>query len=392
MAEGNIIQLEDLSVGYGGNTVVSHINVDFPKGKMICILGANGAGKTTMLKTISRIIPKISGEVLLNGKPLHKVKSVDLAKEMSVVLTQKIDISNLTGMQVASMGRYPHTGFFCKMTEEDIAVVERYMELCSASYLKDAYFYEMSDGEKQRIMLVRGLAQDADILMLDEPTNHLDIKHKLDVLHILRKLCLQQGKTIICTLHEPDLAVKCCDWLVLVKGDRILISDSTENVLASGQMDILYGFSAHQFNSDLGLVEFPNSPDKDVYIIGSDEGTAALLRNLNKFYLGFGIGVLHENDVIYHIASAMNAPVVSVKAFTPVTDREVELAFQQAKAYRYIAVSEAPLSALNQKNSELALRLKKEGKLPLPVAKENLPALMERLRVEKMKGNNLSGI
>ena len=165
--EEKAVALSGLSVGYGGKVIVDNINVDFPKGKMICILGANGAGKTTVLKTISRIIPKLNGTVQIGGKPLHKIRTVDLAQEMAVVLTQKIDISNLTGMQVASMGRYPHTGFFCKLSGKDIATVEKYMELCSAADLKDRYFYEMSDGEKQKIMLVRGLAQDADIIMLD---------------------------------------------------------------------------------------------------------------------------------------------------------------------------------------------------------------------------------
>ncbi len=373
------IQLENLSVGYDGKVIVDNINADFIKGKMICILGANGAGKTTMLKTISRIIPKLSGEVQLNGRPLQTVRAADLAREMSVVLTQKIDVSNLTGMQVASMGRYPHTGFFCKLSSEDIAVVEKYMELCSASYLKDAYFYEMSDGEKQKIMLVRGLAQDADILLLDEPTSHLDIKHKLDVLHLLRGLCLREGKTIVCTLHEPDLAVKCCDWLVLVKDDRVLISDSTEKVLESGMLDTLYGFSAHQFNPDLGLVEFPNCSDKDVYIVGSDEHTAMLVRNLNKFSLGFGIGVLHQNDVIYSVACTMNAPAVSVKAYTPVTDEAVEEAFRQAKDYRFLVVSRSETCALNEKNRLLAERLLALGKPVLNFTKEGIAAEMEAL-------------
>lgn len=383
MEDNRVIRLENLSVGYGGRPIVKDIQVDFLKGKMICILGANGAGKTTILKTISRIIPKVSGQVLLFGRPLGKVKTLDLAKEMSVVLTQKIDINNLTGLQVASMGRYPHTGFFGKLSDRDVSVVEKYMELCSASYLKDRYFYEMSDGEKQKVMLARGLSQEADILMLDEPTNHLDIKHKLEVLHLLRKLCLDQGRTIICTLHEPDLAVKCSDWLILVKGEEILLSGPTGMVQKSGKLGELYGFSGGEFNPELGLVEFPASPDKDVYIVGSDERTALLLRNLNKFYLGFGIGVLHKNDVIWHIAATMNAPVVSAAAYTPITDGEVEQAYRQAMEYRYIVVSGGPFCEINEKNRELADRLKKAGKTILKIEEEGLAGQMEALYREK---------
>ncbi len=385
MAEEKVIQLDHLSVGYGGKVIVDNIQADFLKGKMICILGSNGAGKTTMLKTISRIIPKVSGEVRLNGRELGRVRSADLAREMAVVLTQKIDIGNLTGREVAAMGRYPHTGFFCKLSDRDLEVVDRCMELCSAAYLKDMYFYEMSDGEKQKVMLARGLAQDADILMLDEPTNHLDIKHKLDVLHILRRLCVREGKTIICTLHEPDLAVKCCDWLVLVKDDQVLVSGAAEQVLESGALEELYGFSARQFNPDLGLVEFPSVPDKDVYIVGSDASTPKLLRNLNKFYLGFGMGVLHDNDVVYPIARAMNAPVEAVPAYTPVTEATAERAYRTARDYRYIVISDCPVCSLNERNRALAQRLEAEGKPVLRLAGETMAEELEALCREKME-------
>lgn len=374
------IRLQDLTVGYGGSPVISGIDVDFLRGKMTCLLGSNGAGKTTMLKTIAGIIPGLHGQVFIGERPLPEIRHADLAKEMAMVLTNKIDIENLTGFEVAAMGRYPHTGFFGRLDKRDVEIVDKYLALCSAMGLREKYFCEMSDGEKQKIMLARGLSQESDILMLDEPTSHLDIKHKLDLLQLLRKLCLEEGRTILCTLHEPDLAVKCCDYLVLVQGDRVLCAGETEQIVASGQLDRLYGFSQHQFNPYLGMIEFPNPGTQDVYLIGSDERTPVLLRNLNKAFLGVGIGVLQQNDVSSHIAATMGIPVDTVPAYTPVSDKDVEQALAHASAYRQIWMADCPRCALNEKNWLLAEKLRQQGRDVLPLAGMELEEVLRLAR------------
>ncbi len=370
------LRLQNLSVGYGSRVIVRDINVDFRRGRMTCILGSNGAGKTTMLKTLCRLLPQLGGEVYLNGRALRTLRISELAREMAVVLTNKIDIENLTGFEVAAMGRYPHTGFFCRLSDEDNRVVENYLRLCSAEYLRDKYFHEMSDGEKQKIMLARGLAQEAELLLLDEPTSHLDIKHKLDLLHVLRGLCLKEGRTIICTLHEPGLAVKCCDDLVLVKEDRVLSGGTVYDVLESGMLDTLYGFSGRQFNPVLGTVEFPNPPDRDVFIIGSDENTLAVMREFNKFSVGFGIGVLQQNDIVCHVASTMGVTPVSVPAFTPVTGAALEAAAEQAKCYHTVLLSDCPA---DEKNRALAGRLRSQGITVLPLTRDGWRETVEKI-------------
>ncbi|MGI5894028.1 MAG: ABC transporter ATP-binding protein [Candidatus Merdivicinus sp.] len=368
MQNSPAIRLSNVTVGYGSRPVIRQIQVDFLRGKMTCLLGSNGTGKTTMLKTIAGIIPPLEGEVSILDRPLQKFRPAELAKKMAVVLTNKIDIENLTGFEVAAMGRYPHTGFFCRLTEEDVRIVEKYLALCSAESLRDTYFHQMSDGERQKIMLARGLAQEAEILMLDEPTSHLDIKHKLDLLYLLRRLCLEEHRTILCTLHEPDLAIKCCDQLVLVKEDRVLAAGETEKIIASGLLDQLYGFSQHQFDPSLGTIEFPNLPGKDVFLIGSDSHTPMLLRNLNKFFRGIGMGILQENDIACHIASNMNIPVATVPPFAPVTDEDVDRAFETAVQYPIILLSDFPLCPLTEKNRLLADRLRAQGKSVISLA------------------------
>lgn len=376
-----VLRLQNLSVGYGSHMIVRDINVDFRRGRMTCILGSNGAGKTTLLKTVCRLLLPLAGEVWLNGRALRSLRSSELAREMAVVLTSKVDIENMTGFEVAAMGRYPHTGFFCRLSDEDYRVVEKYLRLCSAEYLRDKYFQEMSDGEKQKIMLVRGLAQEAPLLLLDEPTSHLDIKHKLELLQALRTLCLQEGRTIICTLHEPDLAIKSCDDLVLVKEDRVLSAGTVEEVLGSGTLDTLYGFSGGQFNPLLGTVEFQNPPAREVFILGSDENTLAVMRELNKFSVGFGIGVLRQNEIAYHVASTMGAAAVAVPPFAPVTETALESAAELAAGCRTVLLSDCPA---DEGSRALADRLRALGSVVLSLTRENWRETVQKICEEKV--------
>ena len=356
------IHLKDLSVGYDSQIVVDKINISFMQGKMTCILGPNGSGKTTVLKTIANIISQISGVVEISGTQLDGFKSGELAREMSVVLTDRMDLPGMTGFDVAAMGRYPYTGFFGILSKKDIQHVEGCLERCGAPSLKHKYFHQLSDGEKQKILIARGLAQEPNIILLDEPTSHLDIKHKLDVLTTLKSLSVKDGKTVICTLHEPELAIKCCDYLVLVKDDRILACGPTDDVVAEGKLDELYGFSGQLFDCKTGLIEFQSVQSKDVFVIGSDDDTAMLFRRFNRQKIGFGAGVLHKNDVCYHIARTMNAPTVAIEAYTTISNDSIDLAFQMAMEYTHILASRTPNCDINLGNRLLANRLISAGK------------------------------
>ena len=168
----------------------------------------------------------------------------------------------------------------------------------------------------------------------------MDIFYKIEVLQTLRTQCVQEGKTVICTLHEPDLAVKCCDRLVLVKGDRILACGDTGDIVQSSAIEELYGFSGRQFDPVMGLVEFPAAKGEDVFFAGAVENTVYLFRELNRRPKGFAAGVLHQNDLLFALGRAMGVSMVTQKPYLPVTSEQAEQAFSQAMDLSLIHISE----------------------------------------------------
>lgn len=372
------LKLKQVDIGYGGQPLIRNIDLSFLQGKMTCILGSNGAGKTTLLKTIARIIKPIGGAISLSGENVSRMNGSRYAKEVSAVLTDRISLDNCTAWDVVAMGRNPHTGFFGSLTAEDRRRVRESLEACDAWMLRDRLFHRLSDGQKQKVLIARGLCQSTPVLLLDEPTSHLDIFYKMEGLQTLRTQCVREGKTVICTLHEPDLAVKCCDRLVLVKGDRILACGDTGQIVQSRAMEELYGFSGRQFDPVLGLAEFPAAGGKDVFLAGAEEDTIHLFRALNRMQKGFAAGVLHQNDLLFALGRAMGIPMVSQKPYLPVEPVQADRAFSMAMGYDLIVAADLPDGALLEENRLLIQRLIRAGK-PVVSTKEYQARLAEQL-------------
>lgn len=385
------VSLHDVTVGYEHKSVVSGINLEFLQGKMTCILGPNGSGKTTLLRTIARLLHPLAGQLLLSGQALQLLPAGKLAQQLAVVLTQHLDLENMSGREVVSLGRYPHTGFFGRLRPEDATTVQACIALCQAEHLAERPFNQMSDGEKQRILIARALAQQPKLLVLDEPTMHLDLRHKIEILALLQRLSLEQGITVLLTLHEPDLAVKACDQLVLVKDGQILAHGSNAAVVATPAFAALYGISGAGFDPLTCGIEFPAPQSHDLFIIGGGATATPYYRACARLGIGFGSGVLHADDLDYFTASNMGAPVVSVPAFATVTGDDVAAAATLAQQYRYILDCGCPWGDSNRLNSRLLeLGRQQQNLLSLraelpPGAErlEDLEALAVSLRTEK---------
>ncbi|MFZ7120853.1 MAG: ABC transporter ATP-binding protein [Eubacteriaceae bacterium] len=302
-----VIQTEDLTVGYGTKIIISDINISANKGQMICLLGPNGAGKTTILRTLSGHLNPVEGKVLLFGKEIIKIKKKDLAKKLSVVLTERTDPELLSVHSMVCLGRHPHTNFWGNLTEQDEVIVEECLKLVNAYHLKDRYYSTLSDGEKQKVMIARALAQEPEVMVLDEPTSHLDVKHKVEVLSILRKMSREKGITTIISLHDVDLALKTSDIIIMVKNGEIIDWGTPDDIVKSNTISDLYDIKAAGYNHKLGCLELLCPQNAKTFVIAGGGTGISVYRILLKHNIGFYTGILYENDIDTYIADTMKA-------------------------------------------------------------------------------------
>ena len=209
------IETQDLSVGYHGKPLLKDITLKVRKGEILVLIGPNGAGKSTILKNIIREMQPLSGGIYIKGKNVKDFTSKEYAKTMSVVLTEKIKTEMMTCRDVVAMGRYPYTNYFGKLTKEDEQIVTESLEKVSAMDIAEKDFSQISDGQRQRIMLARAVCQKPEIIVLDEPTSFLDIRHKIELLDILLEMAVKDQVTVIVSLHEIELAAKIALSIIL---------------------------------------------------------------------------------------------------------------------------------------------------------------------------------
>ena len=212
-------ECDGLSVGYNGNAVVSRIKCSISKGEILTLIGPNGAGKSTVLKSIARQLSVIEGSVFLDGKDLSLMSSKEVSTRMAVLLTERMKSEMMTCGDIVATGRYPYTGYFGVLGKEDKQAVRDAMELVKVTDLADRDFTEISDGQRQRVMLARAIAQEPEIIILDEPTSFLDIRHKLEFLSVLEKMKDEKNVTVVMSMHELELAGRISDKILCLKGE-----------------------------------------------------------------------------------------------------------------------------------------------------------------------------
>lgn len=229
-----------LCVGYDEKEVLRNVNLSLKKGEILALVGPNGAGKTTFLKSIIKELKLLSGEVLLEGVSLLSIAPRDLSKQLAVVLTNRLQGELLTVFDVVATGRHPYTGHFGMLGEHDRDICMEAMELVQVEKLWDQDFTKISDGQRQRVMLARALAQEPDLIVLDEPTSFLDIKYKLEFLTVLRKLSKEKKVTVILSLHEVELAKLVADKVACFKDGSLDRFGSPKEVFADGYVQKLF--------------------------------------------------------------------------------------------------------------------------------------------------------
>ena len=238
-----ILKAEQLSIGYktkkAETIIASNINFELQKGQLIGLVGANGIGKSTLLRTLIKVQPALSGRVFLNDKDLKTTSTLELAKHLSIVLTEPLMSKNLSVFELVALGRHPYTNWVGNLTDSDNAIIESSLEQVNILDLKAKRCYELSDGQLQKAMIARALAQDTDIIVLDEPTTHLDMYHKAYILKLLQKLTKETGKTILFSSHEIDLAIQLCDNMIVMSKDTI-VCDQPCRLISDGVFESLF--------------------------------------------------------------------------------------------------------------------------------------------------------
>ena len=235
------LQGRDLSLGYGGDDVVRHLDVEVPDGKITMIVGANACGKSTLLRGLARLLRPTSGDVVLDGTSLREMRSVDVAKVIGLLPQTPVAPDSITVADLVGRGRYPHQGWFRQWSAADELAVQTALEATDTADLASRPLAELSGGQRQRVWVAMALAQDTDLLLLDEPTTFLDINHQVELLDLLTDLNRQRRTTIVIVLHDLNLACRYADHIIAMKQGQILAEGDPREVIDAAVVTEVFG-------------------------------------------------------------------------------------------------------------------------------------------------------
>jgi iron complex transport system ATP-binding protein len=306
-----LLDIRHLNIGYD-YPIKNDINLQLSESQFVCLIGPNGIGKSTLLKTISKTVPAISGSIKVLGKTLKELSTKEISKLISLVLTDYIETFNLTAIDVIRMGRYPHTGFWGNLNNSDKETINKTVDKLQIGHLINRQYGELSDGEKQKILIAKALVQDAPIMLLDEPTAFLDFPTKASLFVLLKKLVKISKMGIIISTHDIELALKTADQIWLFTENNRLIKGIPEDLVLDGHINQVFNNKDIQFNIKSGHFEKNTSFEKVVAIDGQDSIEMfwlkkSLIRNeigvskvasLSVSYIDQFVISSYENDIV----------------------------------------------------------------------------------------------
>lgn len=295
------IHLENLAVGYSGkhqrNVVAKGISADLYAGELTCLLGANGIGKSTLLRTLAAFQPRLEGDIQLLGKSIDQYGKRNLASVLSVVLTEKCEIRNMTVEEVTGLGRSPYTGFWGRLSGEDRRMVYRAMNLVGIAPLASRMIDTLSDGERQKVMIARALVQDTPVIFLDEPTSFLDFPSKVEMMQLLHRLSRMTQKTIFLSTHDMELALQLADKVWLMTKEQGVVTGTPEDLALDGTLEHYFQRKGIVFSRQDGVFKVAHECAYEIGLTGEgikyDMVKKALLRN--------GYAAVSRKDTPYYI-------------------------------------------------------------------------------------------
>lgn len=265
--ENIFLTTEQLTVGYQDRgkqlKILKNVNLVLKRGELVCLMGQNGIGKSTLLKTLSGVQPPISGQVLIEGINIHQLARTERAKKISLVLTERLSSGNLSVEDVVVMGRYPFVGLDIRLSDQDNKVISKAIDQVGIRDLLHKKIHKLSDGQLQKVMIARALTQDGDIIILDEPTAHLDLNNRVTIIRLLKSLSRTTNKVVLMATHELDLALQTADRLLLVDQNGTLTDSIPEDLVLNGTLDSVFDLKGYDLKTgqyqhdqgDLGQIQ-----------------------------------------------------------------------------------------------------------------------------------------
>ncbi len=396
-----LLTVDGVECRYGSVKVLEDVNLSVKGGDFVGILGPNGSGKTTLLKSISRSLKPHKGTILLNETDIYSLKSVDVAKQMAVVPQETSIGFNFSALDIVLMGRNPHMKRFQMESEKDMAVARKVMNLTNIWHLAERPINELSGGEKQRVIIARALAQEPKILLLDEPLTHLDIMNQLEIMDLVKDLCVKEKLVVLAVFHDFNLAARYCNSAIMLKDSKIFAAGSLTDVLTSENIKSVFNVDAivqkHLVTNSVFVV--PLSPQKaspvkkcSIHLIcGAGTGTTLMKILLDEGY-SVTAGVLNVLDTDFETAQFLKIPVTTEAPFSPITEKTHKANLAMISEASTVVLTSVPFGDGNLKNLEAALAALERG-IPtfvieeVPIEKRDFTGGKAKTLLTELKSN-----
>ena len=329
----SILTTQHLTIGYSkkGKTDViqSELNLQLRSGELVCLIGPNGSGKSTLLRTLTGLQKPLSGKTSIDGKEISKLKQLEKALLIALVLTERVDIENATVYNLVSLGRHPHSNWWGNITEKEDLIIREAIEMVHLEHKIHQNINELSDGERQRAMIAKALAQNTPIIMLDEPTAHLDLPNRVEIMLLLHKLAHKTDKAILLSTHELDIALQAADRIWLISSEKGVECGVPEDMVFNGNFNRAFESKSYVFNAANGNFSMNYPMTKKVWVSGDKTRMYWTLRALAR------AGYKVVEDAQFRILVTENGWILNEKNISTVEQLLVELSHQYVESGNY---------------------------------------------------------
>lgn len=283
------LKIIGLNVGYAAKEIAKDINLTLGGGQLVCLLGQNGVGKSTLLRTLSNLQKPLAGKIEVDDQEINSLDRRELATKLGIITTEKIGMSNMTVRELVALGRYPYTNWIGQESAEDTRIIEEAISRCRINYIENSKLSAISDGQFQKAMVARVLAQDTDIILMDEPTAHLDVVNRVEMFQLLQSIKNETGKSILISTHELDLSMQFADELWLMNFNAPIITGTPEDLGLSGEIEKVFFHEEFHLDSRTGQIKLKQEVKQYFQLIGEDKPIHWVQKALER--KGYGVSV-----------------------------------------------------------------------------------------------------